>query len=243
VPLLELDSVVANYGKVEALRALSMRVDAGEIVALLGANGAGKSTTMRVISGLVRPASGSVRFDGQDIGALGPEAIVRRGVAHVPEGRRVFPGLSVKENILLGGSNRKGVTRAELEADAERMFGIFPEVRPFANALGWTLSGGQQQMVAIARGLMSRPKLLLLDEPSLGLAPLIVQQVFRVIAQIRQQGTTVLLVEQNANMALRIADRGYVLEAGRLVIEGKPADLRDNEEVRAAYLGGRAQAH
>jgi branched-chain amino acid transport system ATP-binding protein len=240
VPLLELDRVVAAYGKVEALRALSMHVDAGEIVALLGANGAGKSTTMRVISGLVRPASGAIRFDGRDIDALGPEAIVRLGVAHVPEGRRVFPGLTVKENILLGGSNRK-VARAELEADAERMFGIFPDVRPFADALGWTLSGGQQQMVAIARGLMSRPKLLLLDEPSLGLAPLIVQQVFRVIAAIRQQGTTVLLVEQNANMALGIADRGYVLEAGRLVIEGKPADLRDNEEVRAAYLGGRAQ--
>jgi len=241
VPLLELDRVIAAYGKVEALRALSMHVEAGEIVALLGANGAGKSTTMRVISGLVRPASGAIRFDGRDIDALGPEAIVRLGVAHVPEGRRVFPGLTVKENILLGGSNRKRITRAELETDAERMFAIFPDVRPFADALGWTLSGGQQQMVAIARGLMSRPKLLLLDEPSLGLAPLIVQQVFRVIAEIRQQGTTVLLVEQNANMALGIADRGYVLEAGRLVIEGKPADLRDNEEVRAAYLGGRAQ--
>jgi len=242
VPLLELDRVVAAYGKVEALRALSMHVDAGEIVALLGANGAGKSTTMRVISGLVRPAAGSIRFDGHDIGGLGPEAIVRLGVAHVPEGRRVFPGLTVKENILLGGSNRRGVVRAELEADTERMFAIFPDVRPFRDALGWTLSGGQQQMVAIARGLMSRPKLLLLDEPSLGLAPLIVQQVFRVIAEIRQQGTTVLLVEQNANMALGIADRGYVLEAGRLVVEGKPANLRDNEEVRAAYLGGRTRA-
>jgi len=242
VPLLELDRVVAAYGKVEALRALSMHVDAGEIVALLGANGAGKSTTMRVISGLVRPAAGSIRFDGHDIGGLGPEAIVRLGVAHVPEGRRVFPGLTVKVIILLGGSNRRGVVRAELEADTERMFAIFPDVRPFRDALGWTLSGGQQQMVAIARGLMSRPKLLLLDEPSLGLAPLIVQQVFRVIAEIRQQGTTVLLVEQNANMALGIADRGYVLEAGRLVVEGKPANLRDNEEVRAAYLGGRTRA-
>jgi branched-chain amino acid transport system ATP-binding protein len=242
VPLLELERVIATYGKVEALRALSMHVEAGEIVALLGPNGAGKSTTMRAISGLVSPAAGSIRFDGHAIGGLGPEAIVRLGVAHVPEGRRVFPGLTVEENILLGGSNRKGVARAELEADAERMFGMFPEIRPFANALGWTLSGGQQQMVAIARGLMSRPKLLLLDEPSLGLAPLMVQQVFRVIAEIRQQGTTVLLVEQNANMALGIADRGYVLEAGRLVIEGKPANLRDNEEVRAVYLGGRTQA-
>ncbi len=242
MPLLELDRVVATYGKVEALHGLSMTVEAGEIVALLGANGAGKSTTMRVISGLVRAASGAVKFDGHDLGGLGPEAIVRLGVAHVPEGRRVFPGLTVKENILLGASNRKGVTRAELETDAEKMFGIFPEIKPFTDSLGWQLSGGQQQMVAIARGLMSRPKLLLLDEPSLGLAPLIVQQVFKVIAEIRRQGTTVLLVEQNANMALGIADRGYVLEAGKLVVAGKPADLRDNEEVRAAYLGGRARA-
>jgi branched-chain amino acid transport system ATP-binding protein len=242
VPLLEIDGVVAGYGKVEALRGLSMHVDAGEIVALLGANGAGKSTTMRVVSGLVRATSGTVRFDGHDLRGLGPEAIVRLGIAHVPEGRRVFPGLTARENILLGGSNRRRVPRAVLQADSERMFGIFPELRPFADALGWTLSGGQQQMVAIARGLMSQPKLLLLDEPSLGLAPLVVQQVFRVIAGIRQQGTTVLLVEQNANMALGIADRGYVLEAGRLVIEGAPAQLFDNEEVRAAYLGGRAAA-
>ena len=239
MPLLELDRVVAAYGKVEALRALSMHVDAGEIVALLGANGAGKSTTMRVISGLVRPASGSIRFDGHDIGGRGPEAIVRLGVAHVPEGRRVFPGLTVKENILLGGSNRRGVRRAELEADADSMFGVFPDIKPFENALGWTLSGGQLQMVAIARGLMAKPKLLLLDEPSLGLAPLIVQQVYKVIAEIRRHGTAVLLVEQNAHLALGVADRGYVLETGTLVAQGKPAALWANEEIHAAYLGGR----
>jgi branched-chain amino acid transport system ATP-binding protein len=237
--LLELDGVVAFYGNVQALKGLSLAVDEGEIVTLLGANGAGKSTTLRVISGLVAPQSGTLRFAGQTIGGLAPEAIVKLGVAHVPEGRRVFPGLTVRDNIILGGSNRARSSRAELEADADAMFDIFPEIRPFADALGWTLSGGQQQMVAIARGLMSRPKLLLLDEPSLGLAPIIVQQVYRVIAEVRRQGTTVLLVEQNAHMALSVADRGYVLETGRLVVQGKPEALWDNEDVRTAYLGGR----
>jgi branched-chain amino acid transport system ATP-binding protein len=238
MPLLEVDGVVAAYGKVEVLKGLSLKVEEGEIVTLLGANGAGKSTTLRTISGLMTPQSGAIRLENRPIGGLSPEAIVRLGVAHVPEGRRVFPGLTVRENIVLGGSNRKA-TRQELEADAEGMFGIFPEIKPFENALGWTLSGGQQQMVAIARGLMSKPKLLLLDEPSLGLAPLIMQQVYKVIAEIRRQRTTVLLVEQNAHMALSVADRGYVLETGRLVVEGKPEALWDNEEVRAAYLGGR----
>jgi branched-chain amino acid transport system ATP-binding protein len=237
--LLELDEVVASYDNIEALKGLSLRVEEGEIVALLGANGAGKSTTLRVISGLMRPRSGSLRFAGQPLGALSPGAIVKLGVAHVPEGRRVFPGLTVRENIILGGSNRRRPRRAELEADAESMFAIFPDIKPFEHALGWTLSGGQQQMVAIARGLMSRPKLLLLDEPSLGLAPIIVQQVYKVIAEIRRKGTTVLLVEQNAHMALSIADRGYVLETGRRVVEGKPEMLWNNEDVRAAYLGPR----
>jgi branched-chain amino acid transport system ATP-binding protein len=236
--LLELEDVVVAYGNIRALKGLSLQVDEGEIVALLGANGAGKSTTLRVISGLMPPQSGSLRFAGQSIAGLSPGAIVKLGVAHVPEGRRVFPGLTVRENILLGGSNRANTSRAQLEADVERMFGIFPEIKPFENKLGWTLSGGQQQMVAIARGLMSRPRLLLLDEPSLGLAPIVVQQVYRVIADIRRQGATVLLVEQNANMALSVADRGYVLETGRQVIAGKPDALWNNEEVRAAYLGG-----
>lgn len=236
--LLDLHDLVAAYGKVEVLKGLSLRVAEGEIVAVLGANGAGKSTTLRTISGLVKPQSGSLRFQGQSLVGLSPEAIARRGIAHVPEGRRVFPGLTARENIVLGGSNRKA-TRQELEADAERMFAIFPEIKPFEHALGWTLSGGQQQMVAIARGLMSKPKLLLLDEPSLGLAPLIVQQVYKTIAEIRRHQTTVLLVEQNAHMALSVADRGYVLETGRLVVEGRPEALWDNDEVRAAYLGGR----
>jgi branched-chain amino acid transport system ATP-binding protein len=241
LPLLDLEELVAAYGRVEVLKRISLRVAEGEIVALLGANGAGKSTTLRTISGLMKPLSGSLRFLGQSIAALSPEAIARLGIAHVPEGRRVFPGLTARENIILGGSNRRA-SRRELEADAERMFAIFPEIKPFEHALGWTLSGGQQQMVAIARGLMSKPKLLLLDEPSLGLAPLIVQQVYRVIAEIRRQQTTVLLVEQNAHMALSIADRGYVLETGRLVVEGKPDALWDNEAVRAAYLGQRGKA-
>jgi branched-chain amino acid transport system ATP-binding protein len=237
--LLELENVVAAYGNIQALKGLTLTVEEGEIVALLGANGAGKSTTLRVISGLMPPQSGMLRFAGRSIGGLSAGAIVKLGVAHVPEGRRVFPGLTVRENIILGGSNRERPGRAELEADAEKMFGIFPEIKPFEAALGWTLSGGQQQMVAIARGLMSKPKLLLLDEPSLGLAPLIVQQVYRVIADIRRDGTTVLLVEQNAHMALSVADRGYVLETGQLVVHGKPEALWDNEDVRTAYLGGR----
>jgi len=239
MPLLELHKAVSAYGKVEALKGLSLHVEEGEIVALLGANGAGKSTTLRTISGLMKPQSGSILFRGRAIGGLSPEAVVKLGIAHVPEGRRVFPGLTVRENIVLGASNRRKVPRGELDADAERMFAIFPELKKFENALGWTLSGGQQQMVAIARGLMSHPKLLLLDEPSLGLAPLIVQQVYKVIAEIRREGTTVLLVEQNAHMALSVADRGYVLETGRLVAEGKPEALWSNDDVRAAYLGGR----
>jgi branched-chain amino acid transport system ATP-binding protein len=237
--LLELDNVVAAYGKVVALNELTLRVDDGELVTMLGANGAGKSTTLRAISGLLKPQSGNIRFMGQSIVGLSPEAIVRLGIAHVPEGRRVFPGLTARENILLGGSNRPGAQRAELETEAERMFGIFPDIKPFENALGWTLSGGQLQMVAIARGLMAKPKLLLLDEPSLGLAPLIVQQVYKVIADIRREGTAVLLVEQNAHMALGVANRGYVLETGNLVAQGKPDALWANEEIHAAYFGGR----
>src|SRR4051794_24772768 len=237
--LLELDGVIASHGNFEALKGISLSVEEGEIVTLLGANGAGKTSTLRAISGLLKPRGGTIRFRGKDITGASTNAIVRLGLAHVPEGRRVFPGLTVRENILLGASNRGRVPRDELERDLETAFEIFPDIRKFTGALGWTLSGGQQQMVAVARGLMAKPKLLMLDEPSLGLAPIIVQQVFRTIAAIRDRGTTVLLVEQNAHMALSIADRGYVLETGRLIVEGAPATLLDNEEVRAAYLGGR----
>jgi len=237
--LLSLEGLVVRYGEIEALHGLSLSIDAGEVVTLLGANGAGKSTTLRTISGLLKPAAGQVVFDGKPIGARSPESIVKLGIAHVPEGRRLFAGLTARENIMLGASNRGRMQRAQLVRESDEMFDLFPDIRPFADALGWTLSGGQQQMVAVARGLMARPRLLLLDEPSLGLAPVIVQKVFSIIGEIRRRGTTVLLVEQNARMALSVADRGYVLETGRLAVSGKPAELWSNDDVRAAYLGGR----
>ncbi|MGO4716727.1 ABC transporter ATP-binding protein [Bradyrhizobium sp. 2TAF24] len=238
--LLEVKDLNVRYGEIEALRGISFSVEAGQVVTLLGSNGAGKSTTLRAISGLSKPASGDILFDGQSIAGRHPEDIVRMGIAHVPEGRRVFPGLTVRENIMLGGSNRRA-GKAELAREADAMFDLFPDIRKFADALGWTLSGGQLQMVAVARGLMAKPRLLLLDEPSLGLAPVIVQAVFRIIAEIQRRGTTVLLVEQNARMGLSVADQGYVLETGRLVLGGKPDELWSNEAIRAAYLGGHAK--
>jgi branched-chain amino acid transport system ATP-binding protein len=237
--LLEVRDLNVRYGEIEALRGISFSVEAGQVVTLLGANGAGKSTTLRAISGLAKPASGDILFDGKSIAGLGPEPIVRMGISHVPEGRRVFPGLTVKENIMLGGSNRRA-SKSELSREADAMFDLFPDIRKFSDALGWTLSGGQLQMVAVARGLMAKPRLLLLDEPSLGLAPVIVQAVFRIITEIRQH-TTVLLVEQNARMGLSVADHGYVLETGRIVLGGKPDELWSNEAIAAAYLGGHAR--
>jgi len=239
MPLLEIRNLVVRYGEIEALRGVTIVVEEGQVVTLLGANGAGKSTTLRAISGLAKPAAGDILYDGKSVAGLGPEAIVRMGISHVPEGRRVFPGLTVKENIMLGASNRK-VATLQLSREADAMFDLFPDIRAFSNALGWTLSGGQLQMVAVARGLMAKPRLLLLDEPSLGLAPVIVQAVFRIISQIRQD-TTVLLVEQNARMGLSVADHGFVLETGRIVLGGKPDELWRNEAIAAAYLGGHAK--
>jgi branched-chain amino acid transport system ATP-binding protein len=239
MPLLEIRDLIVRYGEIEALRGVSLSVDEGQVVTLLGANGAGKSTTLRAISGLAKPAAGEILFDGKSIADLRPEAVVRLGISHVPEGRRVFPGLTVKENIMLGASNRR-IAKSALSREADAMFDLFPDIRPFSNALGWTLSGGQLQMVAVARGLMAKPRLLLLDEPSLGLAPVIVQAVFRIISEIRRH-TTVLLVEQNARMGLSVADHGYVLETGRIVLGGKPDELWGNEAIRAAYLGGHAK--
>ena len=240
MPLLELKNVSSAYGSVEALRGVTLHVDAGEVVTLLGANGAGKSTTLRTISGLIRPTSGEVWFAGNRIDTLSPEQIVRLGLAHVPEGRRIFPGLTVRENIMLGATSRGKLTRKVMADDVEKMFAIFPDIKRFENSLGWTLSGGQQQMLAVARGLMAMPKLLLLDEPSLGLAPVIVQQLFATIREIHALGTTILLVEQNAHMALSVAARGYVLETGNLKVEGTTSQLLYNDAVRAAYLGGHA---
>lgn len=240
--LLEIREVQSSYGNVQALKGISLHVEQGEIVTLLGANGAGKSTTLRAISGLAAVNSGDILFEGKSIIHTSPEEIVRRGIAHVPEGRRIFPGLTVQENIVIGSSARGRLPRKQMESEVEEMYEIFPDLGRLSHALGWSLSGGQQQMLAFARGLMSKPKLLLLDEPSLGLAPIIVQQLFATIRTIRSRGMTVLLVEQNANMALSVADRGYVLVTGNMTVEGTPAQLLNNEEVRAAYLGGGKRA-
>jgi branched-chain amino acid transport system ATP-binding protein len=235
----EVRDVHVAYGAVTALRGISLEVREKEIVCLLGANGAGKSTTLRTVSGLLHPLKGEVLLDGHPIHHLSAVAIAKRGISHVPEGRRVFPGLTVRENLVLGTSNRPNVRREEMEADMARMFKLFPDLERLKHALGWTLSGGQQQMLAIARGLMARPKVLLMDEPSLGLAPILVQEVFRVIKEINATGgTTILLVEQNASMALAISHRGYVMETGRIVLQGPAADLLQNPQVRDAYLGG-----
>ena len=234
--LLEVDSIVARYGRITALHGISLTVNEGEIVTLIGANGAGKTTTLRAISGLVRVVSGTVRFDGREITKLAPDAIVRAGIGHSPEGRRVFPRMTVRENLELGAYSRR--SRAEIAADLERVLTIFPRLRErFTQAAG-TLSGGEQQMLAMARALMSRPRLLMLDEPSLGLAPKLMQTIFAVIRELNTAGTTVLLIEQNANQALAIADRGYVLEVGRIAHAGTAAELAASDAVRAAYLGG-----
>ncbi len=236
--MFEIHDVHVAYGAVTALRGISLEVREREIVCLLGANGAGKSTTLRTVSGLLHPLRGEILLQGRPIHRLSAEAIAKRGISHVPEGRRIFPGLTVRENLILGASNRP-MRRQELEDDMGQMFHIFPDLGRLKHALGWTLSGGQQQMLAIARGLMARPHVLLMDEPSLGLAPILVQEMFRVIKEINaSRGTTVLLVEQNASMALSVSQRGYVMETGRIVLEGPAEDLLRNPQVRDAYLGG-----
>jgi branched-chain amino acid transport system ATP-binding protein len=235
--LLEVRDLGVGFGEIDALRGVSFTPEEGAVVPLLCFNGAGKSTTLRAISGLVAPRSGSILLDGKPIAGLSPRAIVKLGVAHVPEGRRVFPGLTARENIMLGASNGNA-SSAAIRREADAMFDVFPDIKRSANSLGWTLSGGQQQMVAVARGLMAKPRLLLLDEPSLGLAPVIVQAVFQVIGEIHKRGTTVLLVEQNARMALKVANWGYVLDSGRLALGGDPTTLWSDERIRDAYLGG-----
>ncbi len=224
------------YGRVEALRGISLEVDRGAILTLIGANGAGKSTALRAISGLVHPASGEITFQGKRIDSLSPQDVVRRGIAHVPEGRRVFPFMTVRENLNMGAFRRKD--KEEIRQNLERVFEHFPILRERRNQRAGSLSGGEQQMLAIGRALMSQPTLLLLDEPSLGLAPLMVKEVGRIIREINQRQVGIILVEQNAHMALRIAHRGYVLETGSIALAGPAFDLIDNEHVKKAYLGG-----
>jgi branched-chain amino acid transport system ATP-binding protein len=231
--LLELEDVHVRYGAVEALRGVSLSVDEGEIVTLLGANGAGKSTTLRTVSGLLRPASGQVRYAGRRLDTVPVHDIAALGIGHVPEGRRVFPRMSVVENLEMGAYRRRGPLRAEME----RVFALFPVLEERAGQLAGTLSGGEQQMLAIGRALMGAPTLLLLDEPSMGLAPLVVAKIFQILREINAQGTTVLLVEQNAAQALRLAGRGYVLETGSLTMTGPAAELLADPRVREAYLG------
>jgi branched-chain amino acid transport system ATP-binding protein len=239
--LLTVEELVVDYGKIRALRGLSLRVAKGELVAVIGSNGAGKTTTLRTISGLLRPTSGSIVFDGASLVGLAPHQIVARSIAHVPEGRRVFAGQSVRDNLLLGAflRLRRGEKHA-VEEDIEKMYQTFPRLKEREKQQAGTLSGGEQQMLAIARALLSRPKLLLLDEPSMGLAPVIIDEVFRLIEQLKaSRETTLLLVEQLAYRALEVADRAYVLEQGTMRLSGTGRELMGNEEVRRAYLGAR----
>jgi branched-chain amino acid transport system ATP-binding protein len=233
-PLLRLDAVHTYYGQIHALQGVSIDVNRGEIVTLIGANGAGKTTTLKTISGLLHPRKGTVIFDGRNVSKTAAHELVESGIGHAPEGRRIFSRLTVLENLQMGGFTRKP---AEISEDVEKVMTLFPRLRERTHQQGGTLSGGEQQMLAIGRAMMSRPRVLLLDEPSLGLAPILIQQVFETIAEINQQGTTVLLVEQNALQALNVAHRGYVLQTGRVVLSGTGAELRENETVRKAYLG------
>ena len=233
--LLEIENLHVFYGAIEALHGLSFHVDEGEIVALIGANGAGKSTILNTISGLLRPREGSIHFREQDITNTPASRIVKLGISQVPEGRKIFAPLTVKENLEMGAYTRSD--KSEITESMKSAFASFPRLEERLQQLGGTLSGGEQQMLAMGRGLMSRPSLLLLDEPSMGLAPILVEEIFRIIEKINEQGTSILLVEQNANMALSVADRGYVLETGQIVLEGSARELRENPEVKAAYLG------
>jgi branched-chain amino acid transport system ATP-binding protein len=232
--LLALDNVNTYYGHIHALSGISMSVQKGEIVTLIGANGAGKTTTLKTISGLLHPKAGTVTFEGTDISRTAAHLLVRKGIGHAPEGRRIFSRLTVLENLQMGGYTRKPT---ETKDDLERVMSLFPLLRERVSQKGGTLSGGEQQMLAIGRALMSRPRVLLLDEPSLGLAPILVQQIFSIIREINAQGTTILLVEQNALQALAVAHRGYVLQTGRVVLTGSSSELSSNEMVRKAYLG------
>jgi len=233
--LLQLRDIEVHYQKVAALKGVSLEVGESDFVTLIGSNGAGKSTTLRTISGLVVPSRGEIHFDGRRIDGLSPDRIVKMGIAHVPEGRRVFKGLSVQENLLLGAFTR--TDNDAISTDLERVYTRFPRLRERRNQLASTMSGGEQQMLSIGRALMSAPRLLLLDEPSLGLAPVIVQEIAHILVEINSNGVSVVLVEQNAELALELARHGYVLETGSIALEGEASGLMDNEHVRKAYLG------
>ena len=232
--LLEVSDIHTFYGNIEALKGISLEVEEGEIVTLIGSNGAGKSTTLRSISGLTRPREGSIRLAGEEIGETPPQEIVARGVSHAPEGRRVFPRMSVRENLELGAYLRRD---GDVQGDMDRVFDLFPRLKEREKQKAGTMSGGEQQMLAIGRAMMSDPKLLLLDEPGMGLAPILVERIYETIAEINRQGTTILLVEQNANFALGVARRGYVLETGTIALTDRSEALRENPEVQRAYLG------
>ena len=233
--MLKIENLHVNYGGIQALRGISLEVPDGKIVTLIGANGAGKSTTLRTITGLVKAASGSIQWNGEELLGKSIDRIISEGIAMSPEGRRVFPDMTVLENLKIGAYLRKG--KAEIEKDIQWVYQLFPRLQERSWQLAGTLSGGEQQMLAVGRALMSRPKLMMLDEPSLGLAPLVVQDIFRIIQEINRQGVTVLLIEQNANMALKIADLAYVLETGNITMSGTGAELLVNEKVKEAYLG------
>jgi branched-chain amino acid transport system ATP-binding protein len=240
-PMLKVENLSVQYGAIRALRSISFEVAAGEIITLIGSNGAGKTTTLRAISNIIKKAAGRVEFDGVDISAMPPDRIVSAGLAQVPEGRRIFANLSVRDNLEMGAYSRRAVSRADRQAihgDMETVFGIFPRLRERARQMAGTLSGGEQQMLAMGRALMARPRLLLLDEPSMGLAPILVDEIFSVIKNINAAGTTVLLVEQNAYKALALASRACILETGEIVKSGQAADLMQDNAVQAAYLGG-----
>ena len=233
--LLEVRDLNVYFGVIQAIKNISFDVDAGEVVALIGANGAGKTTTLHTVTGLLPAASGKITLDGKDLGKVPAHKIVSMGMAHVPEGRRVFAALSVYDNLKMGAYTRKD--KKEIEASLEMVFEAFPRLKERRNQVAGTLSGGEQQMLAMGRALMSKPRIILMDEPSMGLSPLYVTEIFEIIKKIKSEGTTVLLVEQNANMALQVADRAYVLETGKIIMDGKASDLMNDERVRKAYLG------